>query len=133
MAPAQDGLVLCRQLCQIEVHAKPGAHRHAAGEVHRTVAPMRDVAGYGHRRKEIGIIPLHQHPDNRVGIVAGPEFMKVFQRTVIHASAAAGTEHQFRVGESLGRLVHERVKGVNIINPKIRLAVRCEIRRNLAA
>src|SRR6266481_5468378 len=84
------------------------------------------MAGNSHGWKEIGIVPLHWYADERVGIVARPEFMEETQRAVIDAAAAAGAEHQFGVGKGFGGFVHQRIKGTNVINPEMGLALRWE-------
>src|SRR5207247_6411205 len=55
--------VLRRELEQVEVHTEVGAHRDAAGKVHRTIIRIRDMADDGYWGEEIGIIPLHRQTD----------------------------------------------------------------------
>jgi len=56
--------------------------------VHGPIARMCDVAGNGHHREKVRIIPLHRHARDRISIVARPELMEITQRAVIDAADA---------------------------------------------
>ena len=84
------------------------------------------MARQRHKWEEVGIIPLHEHAGSRVGIIAGPEFVEVSQRAVVHPPAAAGAEHQLGLRKGRGRFIHEGIERVDVINPEMRLAVRRE-------
>ncbi len=52
---------------------------HIYPELQRLLTPISNMVVSDNRRKEIGIIPLHKNPLQRISIIAGPELSKIFQ------------------------------------------------------
>src|SRR6266700_4007892 len=115
--------IFSRQFCQIEIHAKSAAHGDGTGKMHGPIAPMGDMARQGHDGEKIGVIPLQGDSTHRVGIVAGPELVEIFEGPVIGTTAATRAEHQFGFGEGLGGALHQGIQGADIIDPQVRLAI----------
>src|ERR1017187_9785077 len=79
--------------------------------------------------EEMTEAPLDEDATARIGVVAGPKGMEVFEGAVVHAARAAGAKHGSNPRILLRHARHYVVEGEVVVDEQVGLFFRRQVRR----